>query len=394
MPGSNGGDGQIHGMCRIAQSCPDCFYNPGHMLSVTKQAIAGAALVVTATIGAQMLRAADKTLDIFFIDVEGGQATLIVSPGGRSLLVDTGFPGSGTFQSTPGDPRVARDASRILAAASMAGVSRIDTLVTTHFHADHAGGVVELSQLLPIASFVDHGAVNPAAESGVKGTLDVFARYAAVRAKGRHTVAKPGERLRADGFNAVVVSADGRTITKPLARTAGPNSTCAAAATPAQDAHENPRSVGFLLTFGRFTFLDVGDLSGSPLFALACPGSLVGPVDVYLVAHHGGDDAADPATLSAFAPRVAVVNNGARKGGGARTFASLHRTPAAPGRSGVADVWQLHRSSNPGTENFADTRIANLDESTAHWLKLSASEDGSFSVTNSRTGETTVYPVR
>src|SRR5262245_35374474 len=151
--------------------------------------------------------------------------------------------------------------------------------------------------------------------------------------------------------------------------------------------HENPRSVGFLLTFGRFTFLDVGDLSGPPLFALACPRGLVGQVDVYLVAHHGLADAADAATFSAFMPRVAILNNGRQKGGSAQTFASLHRA------SGV-DVWQVHRSSNQGAENFADNRIANLDESTAHWLKLSASEDGSFSVTNTRTGETQTYPAR
>src|SRR5689334_4716415 len=172
-------------------------------LRCTKRTLACAALITSIVIGTHAVRSAGRTLDIYFIDVEGGQSTLIVSPEGRTLLVDAGYPGTGTFQSTPGNPRLARDAQRILAAAKSAGVSRIDTLVTTHFHGDHAGGVVELSQLLPIASFVDHGAVNPAAETSVKGTLDVFARYAAVRAKGRHTVARPGERLPADGFNAV-----------------------------------------------------------------------------------------------------------------------------------------------------------------------------------------------
>jgi len=363
------------------------------MPRVTKRAI-GAALVISVVIDASALRSAGRTLDIYFIDVEGGQATLIISPEGRTLLVDAGYPSTGTFESTPGDPHASRDAQRILAAAKSASVSRIDTLVTTHFHADHAGGVVELSQLLPIASFVDHGAVNPEAETGVKGTLDVFSRYARVRAKGRHTVAKAGERLPADGFDAVIVSSDGHAITKPLGKAAGLNAACAAAATTAQDPHENPRSVGFRLTFGRFTFLDVGDLTGQPLYALACPRDLVGQIDVYLVAHHGGDDAADPATLSAFTPRVAVLNNGERKGGGARTFASLHQASAAAGRSGIADVWQLHRSSNPGAENFADSRMANVDESTAHWLKVSASEDGSFIVTNTRTGETKAYPAR
>src|SRR5436309_6637875 len=99
---------------------------------------------------------APKTLDIYFIDVEGGQSTLIVTPAGESLLVDAGFPGDGTFDSQPGDPRHARDAQRILAAARAAGVTRIDYLLITHFHADHDGGVVELAQQLPIRAFIDH----------------------------------------------------------------------------------------------------------------------------------------------------------------------------------------------------------------------------------------------
>ncbi len=133
--------------------------------------------------------------------------------------------------------------------------------------------------------------------------------------------------------------------------------------------------------------LDVGDLSGPPLFALACPTSLVGPLDVYLVAHHGGIDAADPATFAAFRPRLAVLNNGATKGGAPETFAALHVV------SGM-DVWQLHRSTRPGARNFADDRIANLDESTAHWIKVSAREDGSFTVTNGRTNKGQEYRVR
>src|SRR2546423_11957865 len=129
---------------------------------------------------------AARSLDIYFIDVEGGQSTLFVTPAGESLLVDTGFPGEGTFASVPGDPAKARDAERILAAARDAGVTQIDYLLTTHFHADHDGGVVELSQLLPIRTFVDHGRVLPDAEETSRGTLAAFDRYAAVRAKGQH----------------------------------------------------------------------------------------------------------------------------------------------------------------------------------------------------------------
>ena len=328
------------------------------------------------------------TLDIYFIDVEGGQATLIVTPAGESLLVDAGFPGSGTFESKPGDPRQARDARRIIAAAREAGVTRIDYLLITHFHADHAGGVGELAQELPIRTFIDHGTVPKDAEENVPGTLAVFDAYAAVRAKGRHFEPKPGDRVPLKGSDVTVVSSAGKTPGRPLAGAGARTSRCAAAAIPSQEIHENPRSTGFVLQFGRFRFLDLGDLAGDPLHALVCPNNLVGAVDVYLVTHHGGADAAHPATFAAFAPRIAVLNNGARKGGAPETFAALRESP------GLEDVWQLHRSEVPGSRNFADDRIANLDETTAHWIKLSARQDGSFTVMNARTRATKAYPAR
>lgn len=330
--------------------------------------------------------APSRTLEIYFVDVEGGQSTLIVTPAGESLLVDAGFAGDGTFQSKAGDPRRARDARRIVAAARDAGVKQIDYLLITHFHADHDGGVVELAQQLPIRTFIDHGSVGADAEENVKGTLDAFAAYAAVRATGRHIEPAPGDRLPLEQqVDAVVVSSAGRTLTRALPAAGARNQACGPSGPPAQEPHENPRSTGVLVQFGRFRFLDVGDLSGPPLFALACPNDLIGPVDVYLVAHHGGVDAVDPATLSAFKPRAAVVNNGATKGGAPETFATLHAA------SGIGDVWQLHKSRNPGAENFTDDRIANLDETTAYWIKVRASADGSFAVTNGRTGATKKY---
>jgi len=334
-------------------------------------------------------RGARTTLDIYFIDVEGGQSTLIVTPRGESLLVDTGFPGAGGgFDALPGDPAKARDAQRIVAAARDAGITRIDYLLTTHFHADHDGGVVELAQLMPIGAFIDHGRVLPAAEETSRGTLAAFDRYAAVRARGRHLEPAPGDRLPLEGIEAIVVSAAGSTIAKPLAGAGEPTAGCGAAAPPAQEPHENPRSTGFRLQFGRFRFLDVGDLTGAPLYALACPKSLVGPVDVYLVAHHGGADTGDPAVFAALRPRAAIVNNGATKGGAREALATLHAL--AP----RVDTWQLHRSSADGAQNAADDRIANLDTSTAHWLKLVARADGSFTIGNGRTGAETRYDAR
>jgi beta-lactamase superfamily II metal-dependent hydrolase len=328
-----------------------------------------------------------RTLDIYFIDVEGGQATLLVTPASQALLVDAGFPGAaGTFQAAPGNPEDARDAPRIAAAARDAGVARIDDLLVTHFHADHDGGIVELAQLLPIGTFIDHGGVLPEAEQTVRGTLNAFRLYAAVRDQHKHLEPKPGARLPLKGIDARVVST-ASVVAKPLRGAGTDNPACGQAEIKAQEPNENPRSTGIRVQFGKFRFLDVGDLTGRPLHELVCPKDRVGPVDVYLVAHHGEADAADQATLAAFRPRVAILNNGATKGGAPATLAALRVLPDT-------DVWQLHRSETRGAENVADARIANLDVTTAHWIKLRAHDDGSFEVTNGRTGMTKQYPGR
>jgi beta-lactamase superfamily II metal-dependent hydrolase len=330
---------------------------------------------------------AGRTLDIYFIDVEGGQATLIVLPGGRTLLVDAGYAGSGEAASPGSDPARARDPQRILEAAKQAGVSRIDDLLVTHFHSDHVGGVPELSQLLPIDTFIDHGGINDDAER-VAGTRAAYRAYAAVRARGRHLEPRPGERLPLTGVDVTIVSTAGATIAVPLAgAAAGRTAGCPSEGSPAAEPTENPRSTGLLLQFGAFRFLDPGDLTGRPLFSLACPSDRIGPVDVYVVAHHGGGDAADPYIFRTTRPRVAILNSGARKGGAPETFKTLHALPGT-------DTWQLHRSNNPGAENFPDERIANLGEATANWIHVRAREDGSFDVINKRTGAATRYPAR
>jgi competence protein ComEC len=328
-----------------------------------------------------------RTVDIYFIDVEGGQSTLIVLPGGETLLVDAGYPSTGAPEATAGDPARARDPQRILEVAKRAGVARIDYVLVTHYHSDHVGGVPELSQLLPIGTFIDHGPVNDDAER-VAGTLAMYRAYTAVRANGQHLEPKPGDRLPLKGADVTIVSAGGAIVSTGLAgAAAGPTAGCAARGTPAAEPTENPRSLGFLLQFGAFRFLDPGDLTGPPLFGLACPADRIGPLDVYLVAHHGGGDAADPDLFRTTKPRVAILNNGARKGGAAETFHTLHALAGT-------ETWQLHRSMVRQAENVADPRIANLSESTANWIQIRASEDGSFVVTNQRTGAATKYPAR
>ena len=328
---------------------------------------------------------AANTLDIYFIDVEGGQATLMVTPAGESFLIDAGFPGDGTFASKPGDPAKARDAQRILAAARAAGVRQIDHLMLTHYHADHMGGVIELSQLLPIRHFIDHSAPSAEAEVIVPGTLALYDAYVALRASGTHTEPKPGDRLPLRDVDVTVLATAGEILAAPLPGAGQPNPACTGTGEPAQEKTENPRSTAIRVQFGAFRFLNVGDLSGAPLFALTCPTNLIGAADLYLIAHHGGNDGADPSLFAAAKPRVAIMNNGPRKGAQGRTFATIRAIP-------TLDGWQLHRSGNPGVENFPDARIANFDESTSAWIKVSASADGSFTVTNGRTGQSTAYP--
>jgi beta-lactamase superfamily II metal-dependent hydrolase len=330
--------------------------------------------------------AAAKTLDIYFIDVEGGQSTLLVTPQ-ESLLIDTGWAGNGTPGAKPGNPRQSRDAQRIVAAARDAGITQIDYVLITHFHPDHDGGVVELSQLMPIRHFIDHGTLAAECQKDA-GCQDAFLAYLAVRNKVPHIEPRPGDRLPLTGIDAVVVSSAASTITKPLAGAGAVNAACTGSAPAAGDPYENPRSTGILVRYGKFRFLDVGDLTGQPLFDLACPKSLIGPVDAYLVAHHGGPDAADPASFAAFRPRVAIMNNGVKKGGALATYETMHHV------AGLEDVWQLHRSEAAGEKNFTADRIANLDENSAHWIKLSANEDGSFRVLNDRTGDYKTYPAR
>ncbi len=329
-----------------------------------------------------------STLDIYFIDVEGGQSTLVVTPAGQTLLIDTGFPGDGTFASKAGDPTEARDAQRILAAAHDAQIQRIDFLMLTHYHADHAGGVPELAQLLPIRAFIDHDKPSADVDAAVPGTQAVYDAYIARRGLSRHLSPKPGDKLPLVGVDAFIVSSVGATLTAPIPRARGaslqPNRSCVGSGLPAQEKTENPRSTGVRLQYGAFSFLDVGDLSGPALFALTCPHNLIGNASAYLVAHHAGVDAADPAMFTSIKPRVAIFNNGAKKGGAAETFATLRTMPNI-------DVWQLHTSLNDGAMNVSDDRIANLDERTNTWLKLSAKADGSFTITNGRTGKTQAY---
>ena len=313
-----------------------------------------------------------KALEIFFIDVEGGASTLIVTPAGQSLLIDAGYGGRG-----------GRDPARILAAAAEAGIDRIDYLLITHFHNDHVGGVPELVSSIPIGTFIDYGpplGTDRMANGG-------FRTYEPVRTEHPHIQPQPGDRLPLNGIEADIISAGGMLLSTPLRGGGGTNEACAGREDHPEDGTENFRSIGVMLQFGSFRFLALGDLSGNTLTGLACPRNLLGEASVYLIAHHGDYDTSVPALYAALRPRVAIMNNGVTKGGAREAFKTAHVSP------GLEDLWQLHESRNPGAQNAPDSFIANVDDgAAAHWIKLTAMGDGGFRIVNGRTGFTKTYP--
>jgi competence protein ComEC len=339
-----------------------------------------------AIIGAQRR----ASLDIYAVDVEGGQAILFVSPNGESLLVDAANPG-------------ARDADRIAAAAKEAGVTQIDYLVITHFHGDHFGGVPDLATRLPIRNFVDHGL--PLIET-TERAVAAFQAYAAVRDKGHHMPVKPGDKIPIQGLDVQVVTAGGAAITRPLRGGGAPNPLCRDFMPQAENepAKEDGRSVGIIVRFGRFSTSDLGDLTWNKEFNLVCPNNLVGTVDLHITNRHGITGSGSPTLVHALKPRIAVFDNGPEKGASREPFLSIQSSPE------LEDIWQLHysvpRLARPlfgettdqgGRDlNTPEQFIANLDRehTSAYFLKISAAEDGSFSVTNQRTGYSKEYKPR
>ena len=329
--------------------------------------------------GAQAEPVPVGALRVFFADVEGGQATLFVAPSGETMLVDTGWPGFN-----------GRDADRIAALCRIAGVKKIDNLVITHYHTDHVGGVPQLVDRIPVGRFIDHG-INREDDAGP--TVAGWNAYQklATSGHGQRLVVKPGDVLPLKSMQVQVVSADGEVIAKPLsAAGAGEaNPACASSPEKADENSENDRSVGMMITFGALRILDLGDLTWSRERGLVCPANKLGRVDVYVVSHHGLDRSGSPALVDAVAPRVAIMDNGGRKGGAATTFTTIE------GSSRVKDLWQVHTAeANDRAHNAPDSRIANLQGSpdAGNWLELIGRKDGSFAVKNGRTGEQVEYP--
>ena len=315
-----------------------------------------------------------KGLQIYAIDVEGGQATLLVSPTGHSLLVDTGWPGNN-----------GRDAQRIEAAMKEAGITMIDKVLITHFHVDHVGGVPDLVEHVKVGEFLDHG-VNR--EDSDITRHDYAAYIKAIGTTPRRTV-HPGDTIDIPGLNIIVLTADGEHIKSVPGVKPEPNSYCASEPKWDLDTTENPRSAGILVRFGKFRFLDLGDLTKAKEIPLVCPDNLIGPVDLYLVNHHGFDLSNSRAFVDAIQPRVAIMDNGAHKAGSPEAWQTVHESP------GLQDLYMLHTAEDSdAAHNSAEPLIANLKGgSDGAYFKVVAHQNGSFSVTNSRTGKTKNYPL-
>jgi competence protein ComEC len=309
----------------------------------------------------------DKPLQIYSIDVEGGQSTLIVSPSGQSLVIDAGFPG---FHGA--------HPARIVDAAKKAGVKQIDYMLVTHYHRDHVGGVPELAKMIKIGTFLDHG---PNREDSDITRMD-YAAYEKTFGDAKHIVLKPGDGIPIKGLTVEVLTADGEHLSPPLPGAGEANSYCGQDPQPDTDDTENARSVGILLTYGKFRFLDLGDLTKKKELELMCPNNPIGTVDLFLVSAHGLALSNSKALVWALHPRVAIMDNGARKGGAAEAWQIVHDSP------GLLDLWQLHYAVNAGKDHNVDEQfIANPKpdaDDEGYYIKVSAEADGTFMVINAR----------
>lgn len=343
---------------------------------------------------------AQDTLDIYLIDVEGGNATLFISPEGESILIDTGN----------GGVNASRDAARIIEAMEDANIDTVDHLITTHWHGDHFGSMQELASRVSIRHYIDHG---PNVQPNANTDAFLDGQYRELYENATHTVVRPGDTVGVEGLEVTVLTSAKQVIDSALPGAGTPNPYCSDFTPQAADTGENAQSVGMLFEYGDFRALHLGDLTVNTEFELMCPNNPIGAVDLYVVSHHGNPSSNSKVLVHAIRPRAAIMNNGTRKGGQPDPMRILHSTP------GLEDLWQLHFSQLSGQEytvpglfiaNLIDQPLAAMPvtplpnpgrgpgvspapvhNGTAYWIKVSGEASGSFSVTNSRNGFSKFY---
>ena len=412
------------------------------------------AVALAATLNAQGQKA--KPLEIWVVDVEGGKAALFVSPTGQTAMIDTGFPG-------------ARDLDRIMAAIADAGVKQIDYLISTHYHVDHIGNLVELSKRIPIDTFVDHGATVegpdvPQVAPGADGVPVTKAReqiegfqaaYAELYGKAKHLVVKPGDRVPITGLDWRIVTSAGHVLKSPPLPGGGKANPYCSGFTPMAGSAglndpDDAQSVGSVIVLGQFRALDFGDMWRTKELELMCPTNPIGTVDLYFASSHGAIASGSLPFVHAIQPRVAIMQNGTRKGGAPEPMQTILSSP------GFQDLWQMHWSYNAMLEqNSPALYIANVEDAAtiagvltapprgagpgrgaaapapatpqpataqtppaagapagpapagggrgrgnatghtpAYWLKVAAYPDGTFTITNPRNGFSKTYAAR